>query len=98
MTTGYYVSAASSMWDTAFRDAAMALENIGDVSEPVVSSSGVHLIYYNSDVPAGAVDMESLRDVLTAEALESKQGDVYAAQYEEWLSAATVKKYPKVLN
>ncbi len=97
MTTGYYVSAASIMWDTNFRDTAMALANVGDVSEPVLSASGVHIIYYNSDVPAGAVALEELSDALSAELLAAKKDEVYAAQYEEWLKNANVKKYPKVL-
>ncbi len=97
MTTGYYVCADSIMWDINFRDAAMALENVGDISEPVLSASGVHVIYYNSDVPAGPVAIEELSDVLTAEILETKQEEAYTAQYNEWLSAAKIKKYPKVL-
>ena len=44
MTTGYYVSANSTYWEEAFRDGAMALENIGDVSDPVVGSNGVHIL------------------------------------------------------
>ena len=37
-TVGYYVSADSTTWDTAFRDAAMLLSNVGDVSEPVLDA------------------------------------------------------------
>ncbi len=98
MTTGYYVSANSSRWDIAFRDAAMALEKIGDVSEPVLSASGVHIIYYNSDVTPGPVDIESLRDALADAALTDKQNSTYDTQYEEWKQAANVRKYPNKLN
>ncbi len=97
-TTGYYVCEKSSLWDTNFRDAAMALEKVGDVSQPVLSSSGVHIIYYNSDVTPGAVDLETVRDALSEELLSDKQDEAYNAQYEEWKQAANAKKYPKVLN
>ena len=46
---GYPVSADSTNWVTEFRDAAMALENVGDVSEPVRSEHGIHIIKYVSD-------------------------------------------------
>lgn len=98
MSKGYYVSAASTIWDTNFRDAAMAIEAVGEVSEPILSGSGVHIIYYNSDVIPGAVDIETLREELTAEALTAKQDEAYVAQYEEWKKGVTIKKYPKVLG
>lgn len=98
MSKGYYVSAASTIWDTNFRDAAMAIEAVGEVSEPILSGSGVHIIYYNSDVTPGAVDIETLREELTAEALTTKQDEAYVAQYEEWKKGVTIKKYPKVLG
>ena len=98
MTTGYYVCATSSTWDPIFRDAAMALEKIGDVSEPVLGSSGVHIIYYNSDVTPGPVAIDTLRDALMETALSTKQSDAYTAQIEAWKSALTIKKYPKVLG
>jgi hypothetical protein len=79
-------------------DTAMALANVGDVSEPVLTSSGVHIIYYNSDVTPGAVDIETIRDALAADALTVKQDNAYTEQYEAWKSEANVKKYPKVLG
>ncbi len=98
MTTGYYVSAASTVWDTNFRDAAMAIEEVGGVSEPVLSGSGIHIIYYNSDVTPGPVDIETVRDTLAEETLSTKQEEAYTAQYEEWKNGANIKKYPKVLG
>lgn len=98
MTTGYYVCETSSSWDTAFRDAAMALEKVGDVSDPILGSNGVHIIYYNSDVIPGAVDIETVREELSEDLLSSKQEEAYDAQYEEWTKDANVKKYPKVLG
>ncbi len=98
MTTGYYVTADSSTWDINFRDAAMALEAIGDVSQPVLTASGVHIICYNSDVAAGAVPFESLRDVLTDSLLTAKQENAFNAACAEWMNAATIKTFPKVIK
>ena len=76
----------------------MALENIGDVSQPVLTASGVHIVYYNSDVTAGAVPFETLSDALTENLLTTKQEDAFNAACTEWLNAATVKTYPKVIK
>lgn len=89
MSRGYYVSAASQNWEPNFRDAAMALEKVGDYTlEPVVSGSGVHIILYNSDVPAGTVELSEVRDALYAETLESMQAAHCEATINAWVEEA----------
>lgn len=86
---GYYVSAASQNWETNFRDAAMALENVGDyTAEPVVSGSGVHIILYASDAPAGMVAMSEIRDALYAQTLQIKQDNHCEETISAWVEAA----------
>lgn len=71
---GYCVAKNSVQWETNFRDAAMALENVGDYTlEPVLSGSGVHIIRYEADVVPGEVGFENVRDALYDEALASAQ-------------------------
>lgn len=65
----------------------MLLENVGDVSEPVVSGSGVHLIRYESDVTPGAVPLEQVRDALVEEALTTLQEEYYLQQLDAWVEA-----------
>ena len=86
-SVGYYVSADSTTWDTAFRDAAMLLSNVGDVSEPVLGMSGVHIIRYESDVTPGPVPLEEVRDRLYDEALTTLREENYAALLSEWVAA-----------
>ena len=86
-TVGYYVSADSTTWDTAFRDAAMLLSNVGDVSEPVLSMSGVHIIRYESDVTPGPVPLDDVRDQLFDEALTAAREEHYNALLDEWVAA-----------
>ncbi|MBR3504867.1 MAG: peptidylprolyl isomerase [Clostridia bacterium] len=93
MSQGYYVSAASTSWDTAFKDAAMALEKVGDVSEPVLGANGVHIIYYNSDVTPGPVPMDEVRDTLSESVLTDKQTAAYDAAYQTWEDAAKIQKF-----
>ncbi|NLF26647.1 MAG: hypothetical protein GX592_02015 [Clostridiales bacterium] len=86
-TRGYCVSAASTTWDPAFKNAAMLLESVGDVSEPVVGSSGVHIIRYESDVTPGAVPLDQVREALKEETLEKQREEHYAAKLAEWVEA-----------
>ena len=98
MTSGYYVAEQSTYWESVFTEAALALEKIGDVSQPVLGKNGVHIIYYNSDVTPGAVALDDVREELSASVLETKQQEVYSAQYQKWYDAANVKKYPKKMD
>lgn len=92
MTRGYYVCASSEAWDFNFRNAAMELENVGDYSaEPVVGSSGVHIIYYNSDVAPGAVSLDDVREEFTASAQEESDNTYFNSKCSEWVSALNPK-------
>lgn len=89
MSRGYYVSAASQNWESNFRDGAMALIEIGDYSQtPIVSGSGVHIIQYIADVPAGNVDLDQLREALTAETLAELQDAHCESTIDAWVEAA----------
>ena len=94
MTNGYYVTEGSTYWETEFTETAMALEKVGDVSEPVLGSNGAHIIYYNSDVTPGAIDIETVREALSEETLTTKQDEAYDAALAEWKSAAKIKTWP----
>lgn len=91
---GYEVHKESVVWVPEFRDGAMALEAIGDVSEPVVSDYGVHIIKYLADVPGGAVALseEAFAD-MREEALSSKKDEAFYAAYAEWEA-----QYPMTIN
>ena len=66
----------------------MALQNVGDVSEtPVISTSGVHIIRYESDVTPGAVPLESIRDQFYETALTDAKEHHYDEALESWISA-----------
>ena len=90
-TRGYYVSAASTNWESNFRDAAMALNQVGEyTAEPVVSGSGVHIIQYTADVLGGEVDLDEVRDALYAEALEDAQNQHCEDTITAWVDGANV--------
>ena len=81
-----YVAESGCVWDDTLRAAALALTETGDVSAPVVTPLGVHLIQHAGDMAAGAVDFESVRvrleEELTAQARERAYEDRVAALFD----------------
>ena len=83
---GYPVYAESVIYDPAFQKAAMELEKAGDVSGPVVSSFGVHILQYLKDIPEGAIE---LTDAMKEEIRESLRTDTINTVAQEWITKAT---------
>jgi parvulin-like peptidyl-prolyl isomerase len=89
---GYYVSEGAS-FDKAFLEAALALGKAGDVSEPVLGSYGYHIIRYESDVPAGEVGLDPVKEALSSELLAAKRNEVFTTALDEWRAAAAIKMF-----
>ena len=97
--TFYYVSAGSqASFVEGFITAAMSVENKGDVSEPVESELGWHIVKYVDDVTEGAVSLDEVREELSAHVLEEKQEETLEETLAQWIAEADVKTYPEKLN
>lgn len=96
--TGYAVAAGMTVFDTAFVDAAMSLEAIGDYTDKTVGESyGYYIIKYIGDIPEGAVDAETVREELTASLLQTEQQNTYDATLNKWVEEANIQiNYEKV--
>ena len=78
LTEGYKVHAESMTYVQEFTDGAFSekMQQPGDISDPVVTSYGVHVLYYLKDIPAGAVAMtEDEKEYYGGYALSEKQFD-----------------------
>jgi len=53
--------------DPAFADAAFSMKNPGDVSEPVLSSFGYHIIRLDGRRPAGVKSFDEVKDTIIAQ-------------------------------
>ena len=48
----------SVVWPDDLRNAADGLKDPGDISLPVLSSEGVHILYYEQDAPCGTIELD----------------------------------------
>ena len=90
---GYAIREGFSTFVEPFVTGAMALANPGDVSEPVESTYGYHIIQYVSDVEEGPVDLETVRDTISAALLSTKQNETLADTMAQYVSEAQVKTF-----
>ena len=85
---GYAVHPESTVWGTEFAEGAFsdAMQEIGDVSDPVVSKYGIQILYYLRDIPSGPVAMnDRIRESITTYLTNKKRAEMlsdWAADYE----------------
>lgn len=87
---GYPICADNRTWDPAFTEAAMSIEEVGQLSKPAYGSYGIYLVYYFSDVVPGAVELETIREDVEYSALENKRTETYNAALAQWIEDANV--------
>jgi peptidyl-prolyl cis-trans isomerase C len=78
--------------DPAFSDAAFALKNVGDLSEPVLSSFGYHLIRLDGRRAGRTKGFDEVKEVMLAE----ERGKFIAAQRDEALAAIRDDPFSKI--
>lgn len=93
--TAYPIREGSQYWPENVIGAAMALENVGDFSEPIHVENGVAILAYDGEIAEGAVPLEEIREALRTELIESAQYGAYKTQVDEWIRAANPKYYPE---
>ena len=88
---GYYVHQDSILWDPVFTSAAMELEKTGDVSRPVVSQFGVHILQYLKDIPGGAIELtDEMKAEFSATLLQDMQNEALTNALNEWTAEAEI--------
>ena len=91
--TGSCVSEKSVLYGDEFRDAALALENIGDISDTVRTEGGLCILRYAGDVTPGAVPFEQVADALQSGYEDEIKLSQYNAAVVQWLEDANVQYY-----
>ena len=93
LNTGYPVHKDSVMWAEDFVAAAFSPEMVGpgSVSKPVASGSGVHILYYLADLPAGPVELtEDVRNMLASAIYQERYTAAQSQRINELAAAAQV--------
>lgn len=88
---GYLVGPEDGMVEE-FSIAARNLE-AGQVSEPVATYYGYHIIRCIEDLPEGKVPFEDVKEELTEKLTTEKQDAEWTKMVEGWTTEASVKKY-----
>ena len=96
---GYPLHTLSEGWPEEFISAGMALEKVGDVSEPVLTEKGVHILCYVGDLPAGDhVLTEHEEELLEQSALHASQVEALEALFEKWKPDYDIETHPELLK
>jgi len=93
--TGYYVSRDSLLWPKQMVDAAFALSNPGDISQPFRMNGSICILEYLGEVTPGEISIDAMYDTISAEALEYARANAYEAQIDKWTAEADIKYYPE---
>ena len=93
---GSFVSERSTLCGDDFRNAAMALESVGDVSGLVRTDGGLCILRYAGDVVPGAVAYEDVRDELRATYAEEIKTSQYNATIVLWIDEANPRYHTDV--
>ena len=89
---GYAVATGMTNFDSAFVEAAMALEKPGDHSGKVRGSSyGYYIIRYESDEAEGPVALDEVKEKISSSLLSTKQTEAYNAAKAQWVEEAGIK-------
>ncbi len=97
-TGGYPFHPASDQWPENFIEAASALEKPGDISEPVYTDLGIHILYYEGDIPSGDYELtEEEKSMLEASALRYYQDIELEKLIEKWKNQYFVETHPELV-
>ena len=97
--TGYPFHPESKNWSKEFAEAARALEKPGDISRPVYSDLGVHILYYAAQIPGGEhVLTQEEEEMLRSSAMDYYQGLELDKLIEEWKKDYEIEVHPEYLE
>ena len=98
-TDGYLFHPDSETWPDAFVEAALTLEKPGDISDPVYSETGVHILYYAGEAPEGAhVLTEEEQEQLDASALQYYKNERLQELIAGWKADYEIETHPEMLE
>lgn len=89
--SGYPLTKDTAIYEAPFTQAALALAKVGDISEPVLGSRGMHIIRYESDLPSGPVDFETVKATVSETLLQQKKDEAYSTTFSQWVQESQIE-------
>ena len=87
IASGYPVHVKSTVWGKEFAAGAFSeeMQQVGDVSQPIASKYGVHILYYLRDIPGGRIAMdERIRESITTYLTNQKRVEILASWADDY--------------
>lgn len=96
---GYLFHPDSTSWPEAFVAAASALKQPGDISKPVYSETGIHILFYAAEAPTGEhVLTDEERTQLNAATLQYYQNERLQELCDTWRTNYDIETHPELLT
>ena len=96
---GYPVHPDSKNWPEDFLRAVAALQKPGDISDPVLTDMGIHILYYASDIPGGEHELTpEERETLNASAINYYQNQELERLIDGWRDEYDSETHPELLD
>lgn len=96
-TEGYLLGEGTSFVQE-FKDAAFALENEGDITAPVKSTYGYHVIKYEKTVESRELTFDEVKDAYMAYKLSSTRDTLYQQQITAWVEQAEIERFTDAMR
>ena len=96
-TKGYPISESTTTYVDEFKEAALSLKAVGDISGMTISDYGIHILYYASDIEPGEVPYSEVSADLREEVLDEAKNEVYNDNMDSWMEEASIKRHNKVI-
>jgi len=89
---GYLVGKTTSFVQE-FKDAALALTNAGDLSEPIKSDYGYHIIKLVAKIAPGERAFDDVKDAYIAGKLNELKEEKFQSELDAWMKEAKIVRY-----
>ena len=89
---GYSVHKDSAIYDPAFTKGAFSekMKKVGDVSDPVVGTYGIHILKYQRDVPSGLIMTDDIRNEIVTYLKAKKEAAAFDQAIADWQKGMSV--------
>ena len=101
LAEGYAVHKDSVIYDPVFTSGSFSekMQKPGDTSDPVVGSSGIHILHYLRDIPSGITELtDEISAEIEASLYTEKVNGYYAEALEAWIAEHDIVYHQEAID